>query len=106
MNFNQIAVSLDMDQETALKVAKDYIDEGKITSFDQIFHYVEKTTLHKLTGINYYKVLRIAKNPKTINFEDVYSLGHALKVQPEQIASLILKQLGTTKTSKKSAKGR
>ncbi len=105
MYFNQIAVSLYMDQELALKLAKEYIDEGKMSSFTAIFEFVEKTTIQRLTGMNYYKLLRVAKNPKKIIFEDIYTIGHALKVDPQKLTLLIHRQINEAKATKKPTKG-
>lgn len=105
MIFNQIAVSLDMDQELALKLAKEYIDEDKMSSFTAIFEFVEKTTIQRLTGMNYYKLLRVAKSPKKIIFEDIYTIAYALKVKPDQLTALIHRQIDETKAIKKPPKG-
>lgn len=91
-----------MDQDKALEVCREYITQGKIKFFSEIFQYVQKTTMHKLTGINYYKMLRLAKNPKKMNFEDVYAVAHVLTLPPPTISTLIHNQIdGQKATSKK-----
>lgn len=86
-----------MDQETQLKIVKDYIIEGRIRKFSEIFRYLKSTYLQELTGMNYYKLLRYKKSVRKILVEDIYTIAHALKVPPRSISNLIHNDMETKK---------
>ena len=89
-----------MAQETKAEIAKHLIQDGKLQEFKDIFLYVEKKYVHTKTGMNYYRLLRIVKNPKLIKFEDVYSIARSLQVDPRNISNLIHNQIESKKKSK------
>lgn len=86
-----------MGQETKAEIAKNLIQEGKIHDFKDIFLYVEKKYIHTKTGMNYYRLLRLVKNPKLIKFEDVYNIARSLQVDARNISALIHNQIDNKK---------
>jgi hypothetical protein len=82
-----------MPQDIKLNIAKNLILEGKIKEFQDIFRYLEKKYLTEKMGLNYYRLLRLVKNPKFMRFEDVYNISHALGVPPFKISELIHNQI-------------
>lgn len=88
-----------MDKELAVEITRDYIikDDPRITYFKDIFKFVDRTQLHQLTGINYDRLKRIIRKPKTITYEDAYSIAWALKVPPQKISALIHAEIDADK---------
>lgn len=78
-------------------IVKDLILDGKITVFVDVFNYMDKKDLHMKTGINYYRLLRSSKNPKSFKFEDAYTIAIALKVPADAIIQLIKNQIDESK---------
>ena len=86
-----------MEQEAKVKIVKELIQEGKLVEFKDIFGYVHKKHIHTKTGMNYYRLLRVVKNPKLIKFEDIYSIARVLQVPARAISSLIHNQIESKK---------
>lgn len=90
-----------MDQETQAIIVQERILNGQIKTFEEIFRYIQKTAVQKKSGINYYRLLRLPKQPKRITFEDVYTFAKILKVPPRSISELVHNQIEAEKKSKK-----
>lgn len=86
-----------MDKERKVNIVKDLILEDRLLELVEIFNYVDKKYIHEKTGINYYRLLRITKNPKGFTFEDVYTIARVLKVPPRKIVDLIMNQIEAKK---------
>ena len=87
-----------MDKEKQVNIVKDLILEGKITELSEIFNYgIDKKYVHTKTGINYYRLLRCAKNPKLFTIEDTYTIARILKVKPTDISALMYGQIEAKK---------
>jgi len=88
-----------MDQEIAIQVTSDYLlqNSERIQTFSDIFKYTYKTTVHQKTGINYYRLLDFAKNPKLMTYGDTFQIAHLFKVDPEIISRLVMAQLKAKK---------
>jgi hypothetical protein len=86
-----------IEKEKKLIVVKELILEGKVIEFSDIFNYIDRKYIHVKTGMNYYRLLRLIKKPKDLNFEDIYNIAKVIKVEPRKIADLIFTQIDAGK---------
>lgn len=73
-------------------VVKDYIEQGKIAEFREIFLYLPKTVLIKDWGSNNYRVTRFIDHPQQLSIEEIYELAALIKVDPALMISLVVRQ--------------
>jgi hypothetical protein len=89
-----------MPQDLRIEIVKNIIAKGELKEFREIFQYIEKKVVAQMTGINYFRFLKLVKNPKLIKFGDVYLIAGVLKLPPGTITDLIHGQIENRRKKK------
>jgi hypothetical protein len=81
-----------MEKDKRYKTIKHLIDGGHITEFNQIFDHIPKSKVAHDLGTNYNRLQRLIAHIDEFKFKEVFTIGDFFEVDPETMASLVLKQ--------------
>lgn len=82
-----------MEKKQLYSLVKNEITEGRITSLNQIFSYLHKTTVARDIKIHPRTLNNIIKDAKNINFKQAYLLADLLHIGRENIIRLIEEEI-------------
>jgi hypothetical protein len=66
-----------------------FILEGKITEFRQLFTFVTRKTLAELSGVKYWRMLMIAKDPLNATVLEMDQISRILKIPLQKIMEIV-----------------
>ena len=89
-----------MAKDLRTEIVKNIIAKNELKEFREIFDYIEKKVVANLTGINYWRLIKLVKDPKLIRFGDAQLIAGILGIPLSIVTDLIVGQLESRRKKK------